>query len=391
MRGNLVIRTDSMDRPIYEAKWRQAGRQIKRRLGPAWLDSDGDGWIEPRGQAPAGLLSRDAALVAMRDVIAAYEAQEAVLRARESVGAAAPQTFTEAALWWLQRAERRGRKVSTVTDYRYAIDTYLVPGSRTSRLGIARAPFAAVPLEQLTGHEGAAIVGSWFETMPSGRTREKLQMIVNSVFKLAVAQGWTDANPMDRVDREPVRYDASDYDWYSTEEVELLIAAAGKRRDGLIYAISAYAGLRCGECLALRWQDIDFDHRRIRVMGNVSYGKLTTTKGGRGRTVPLVPQLAERLERRPSTGYVFPGSFGAEFLDPSTLRRRYATDVKRAGLRHLPLHSLRHHFGSVAVNSASLVQVRDWLGHADLRTTSRYLHSKSHANDADMLGQGFAA
>jgi integrase len=329
----------------------------------------------------------------MRDVIAAWEAEQSVQRARDSVGEAAPQTFTDAAVRWLQGAERRGRKVSTVTDYRYAIDTYLVPGPLTSRLGIARAPFAAVPLSDLTGHEGAAIVGSWFDGMPSGRTREKLEMIVNSVFKYAVAQGWTDGNPMDRVDRQPVRYDASDYDWYSTEEIELLIGSAGKRRDGLIYAVSAYAGLRCGECLALRWQDIDLKDRRIRVMGNVSYGSLTTTKGGRGRTVPLVPQLAERLKRVPSggNGYVFPGSFGADFLDPSTLRRRYATDVKRAGLRHLPMHSLRHHFGSVAVNTATLVQVRDWLGHADLRTTSRYLHSKSHANDADMLGRGFAA
>jgi integrase len=405
MRGNLVVRTDSMDRPIYEAKWRHAGRQIKRRLGYAWLEHPGQSaqksvagrratWIEPRGPVPAGLLSRDAALVAMRDVIAAWEAQEAVQNARQSAGITV-ETFTEAALAWLQRAERRGRKVSTITDYRYAIDTYLVPGPLTSRLGIARAPFATLPLADLdrSPSEAAAIVGSWFESMPPGRTREKLEMIVNSVFKLAVAQGWTDANPMDRVDREPVKYDPALYDWYSTQEVEALIAAASKRRDSLIYAVSAYAGLRCGEVLALRWQDIDFDHRRIRVMGNVSYGKLTTTKGGRGRTVPLVPQLAEHLQgcRQPATSFVFPGNFGADFLDPSTLRRRYATDVKRAGLRHLPMHSLRHHFGSVSVNVASLVQVRDWLGHADLRTTSRYLHSKSHANDADMLGRGFAA
>jgi integrase len=379
---HLIIRTDALDRPHWEAKWRQDGRQVKRRIGMAWLE---------RGRCPAGYLTRDMALVAARDARAAWEASEAVSRARATVEGSEVQSFSDAALRWLQRAERRGRKTSTVTDYRYAVSGYLVPGQSSSRLGIVRAPFAVVALEELTGHEGAAIVGSWFEQMPAGRTREKLEMIVNSVFKYAMAQGWTDDNPMARIDREPVRYDSSDYDFFSTAEVERLIDFAGKQRDGLIYAISAYAGLRCGEVLALKWPGIDFDHRRIHVIGNVSYGKLTTTKGGRGRSVPLVPQLAERLDQRNDRNddHIFPGNFGATFLDPSTLRRRYASDVKRAGLRHLPMHSLRHHFGSVAVNSASLVQVRDWLGHADLRTTSRYLHAKSHVSDADLLGGAF--
>lgn len=419
IKGNLVIRANGSGQPFYEAKWRDTDRrQAKRRLGPAFLDADGNGWKQPKGKAPDGLLTRDDALVAMRDAIAAWQGQQAIAQARASVSDQ-PQTFAEAAQRWLCRAERRGRKVSTLTDYSYTIGVYLAATSKGSRrLGIGPAPFATMRLAELRGTEAATIVGAWFDSMPNGsRTKEKLGMIVNSVFKLAVAQGWTTINPMDRVDREPVKYDPSSYDWYSTIEVERLIAAAGKQRDGLIYAISAFAGLRCGEALAIKWADIDFETRRIKVIDNVSYGQRTTTKGGRGRTVPLINRLATMLlaykaatispgkaarsageaatisldgSGTPS-GLVFPGNFGAEYLDPSTLRRRYAKDVKRADLRHLPMHSLRHHFGSVAVNSASLVQVRDWLGHADMRTTSRYLHSKSHASDADTLGAGFEA
>ena len=65
------------------------------------------------------------------------------------------------------------------------------------------------------------------------------------------------------------------------------------------------------------------------------------------------------------------------YLDGSALRRRYVAAAKRAGLRPLPFHSLRHHFGSVAVNRASLVQVQAWMGHADIQTTARYLHHRS--------------
>jgi integrase len=59
-------------------------------------------------------------------------------------------------------------------------------------------------------------------------------------------------------------------------------------------------------------------------------------------------------------------------------------------LRELPFHSLRHYFGSMAVNRASLVQVQSWMGHSHIQTTARYLHAKSHADDATLLAGAFA-
>jgi integrase len=51
----------------------------------------------------------------------------------------------------------------------------------------------------------------------------------------------------------------------------------------------------------------------------------------------------------------------------------------------------RHVFGSTAINKASIVQVQHWMGHADIKTTMRYLHHKSHAADADLLDGAFVA
>jgi len=60
-----------------------------------------------------------------------------------------------------------------------------------------------------------------------------------------------------------------------------------------------------------------------------------------------------------------------------------------AGLRRLRFHDLRHTFGSLAINVASIVQVQAWTSHADIKTTMRYLHHKSRATDARLLSAAF--
>ena len=79
-----------------------------------------------------------------------------------------------------------------------------------------------------------------------------------------------------------------------------------------------------------------------------------------------------------------------EHLDPSTLRRRLPVPaLKRAGLRVLRFHDLRHTFGTIAINRADIVQVQAWMGHADIKTTQRYLHYKARADEAELLSGAF--
>jgi integrase len=85
---------------------------------------------------------------------------------------------------------------------------------------------------------------------------------------------------------------------------------------------------------------------------------------------------------------VFASTLGGH-LDGSALRRRFVDATRRAGLRTLPFHSLRHFFGSMAVNKASLVQVEAWMGHAHIQTTARYLHHRAQHNHAALLADAF--
>jgi len=109
----------------------------------------------------------------------------------------------------------------------------------------------------------------------------------------------------------------------------------------------------------------------------------------------MVPEVAEMLaklgQRGEYTGdddLVFVGDRGG-FLDGSALRRRYVAALKRAGLRELRFHDLRHVFGSLAIKQADIVQVQSWMGHANIDTTRRYLHHRPHAADAKLLAEAF--
>jgi integrase len=135
---------------------------------------------------------------------------------------------------------------------------------------------------------------------------------------------------------------------FSPEEVWALVRAAACEQDGAIFLAAAFTGLRRGELVALRWRDVDFAGSLIRVRASYTHETLATPKSGRTRSVPMAPEVARALarlgQRRTRTDdadLVFPGALGG-YLDGSALRRRYELALKRAGLRRLRFHDLRH-------------------------------------------------
>jgi integrase len=60
-------------------------------------------------------------------------------------------------------------------------------------------------------------------------------------------------------------------------------------------------------------------------------------------------------------------------IDDSKLRRRYYAALKRAGLKRLKFHALRHVFGTIAVQAWPLTDVKEYMGHADIQTTMVYV------------------
>ncbi len=188
---------------------------------------------------------------------------------------------------------------------------------------------------------------------------------------------------------------SGDIEVFSPEEVWALVRAAVGEQDAAIFLTAAFTGLRMGELLALRWRDVDFAGATIRVRASYYNGQLTTPKSGKVRAVPLAPDVAAALARLGGREHwvgdddlVFAGEVGG-YLDGSALRRRYKLALGAAALRRLRFHDLRHTFGTRMIGLADIRRVQEWMGHADIQTTMRYLHYAPRAEDAELVAKAF--
>src|SRR6202050_4690614 len=117
--GALVV-VGRADRPVYEAKWRRAGRQVKRRVGPAWLEraADDSGWVTRRGRVREGYFDEKRATVRMAELIAEHDREERAIEAGDRERRERGVTFRELAAEWLEHLQHeRGAKPSTPRRY----------------------------------------------------------------------------------------------------------------------------------------------------------------------------------------------------------------------------------------------------------------------------------
>jgi integrase len=202
-------------------------------------------------------------------------------------------------------------------------------------------------------------------------------------------------NPADLVERPRVRR-AAKIDVLRPEEVLALVRAAESDQDAAIFHTAAFAGLRIGELLALRWRDVDFTRRTIHVRENWTQGETTTPKGGTERAVPMAEEVAERLARlgqrdrfTADDDLVFCAQGGGH-LGYKSLKERYRAALRAAGLREdFRFHNLRHTFGSTVIRHADSREVMEWMGHADLTTTRRYLAFVDREDAAKRVSEAF--
>src|SRR3989344_1951365 len=168
----------------------------------------------------------------------------------------------------------------------------------------------------------------------------------------------------------------SQTDYFSPEECELLLShAEGVVCEMILTALRT--GMRQGELKGLQWSSIDWQNQSITVRhSRCDYKKaLGSPKSNRERHIPIDIDVYEILyKRKKSTGYVFLDVDKQPFDHKRIIRR--LTDVcKKADLRRITWHKLRHTFAShLAMRGAPLPVVQMLLGHSTIATTMRYAH-----------------
>jgi len=364
-----VFRVERQRGPVWYAKYRLPdGRQVQKKLGPAWTK---------RGRPSDGYFTKQTAQAQLDQIL------DEIRRGQHAGMVRTGATFQQAADEYLRYIEEdRARKPSTVAGYRALVRAQLLPA------------FGKLPVESIT----TPMVESWItglEVAPA--TRTKAYVLMGGIIKRARKVYGLPFNPVTDVEKPPAPTASGDIEVFSPEEVMALVDEAASEQDAAIYLTAAFTGLRRGELIALRWRDVDIAGSTVRVRASYSDGALATPKSGKVRSVPMAPNVTEaltKLRQRPlwttDDDLVFVGRTGS-FLDGRALRRRYQDALDRAGLRRLRFHDLRHTFGTRVIAKADIRRVQEWMGHADVKTTMRYLHYAPRKDDAALVASAFDA
>lgn len=153
-----------------------------------------------------------------------------------------------------------------------------------------------------------------------------IMIILTNCFTLATAQGVIDRNAADGL--RPPKAERTSRRALTAQETAAVLRVIDSHPDGLLLAILYYTGLRRGEALGLRWSDIDFAARALRVERDIDFvtGDVGTVKTETSvRTVPVPDELMALLQknRQIGNGYIIRAQRTGEYWSQSTFVRRW--------------------------------------------------------------------
>jgi len=235
------------------------------------------------------------------------------------------------------------------------------------RLGILDPYFKDVYLDEITPLMIQKCLAWRLKSGNSKSSANRYLALLKKMLNLAVEEGYLETNPAAKIKLFPEKDRLKERILTEEEEARLLSASYPVLRSALIVALNT--GMRHGEILGLRWDQIDLKKMTLTV---------EKTKSGRPRTIPLNPPLLRELERlRSQNGH---GPFVFTNLDTGrplrSLKTSFRAACRRAGISGLRFHDLRHTFGSRLVEKGVDIEtVRSLLGHSSIAITQRYVHS----------------
>jgi len=367
--GSLIVRKDKSGREVFYGKWWVRDRQVMKKLG-----------VKRRDGSREGLTSAQANRELQRRILEGGHGGPPVERL----------TVSEVGERYVRQLEGRGLKRSTVEDYRSTLRVHL-------------APFFRGPIEKVEESDIEAFMAAKVAEKKAPKSIRNYLGLLHSLFVYAEKKGWAHGNPVKHVEKPRAGSDDPDIRFLDQDELDALARAVPDdvlgRLERPLYLTAAMTGLRQGELIGLRWRDVDWTAGRLRVRQSYVRGEFGSPKSKRSsRSVPLADEVAGALDRHfKASAYsedddlVFCHPHTGHPLDRSKLLKRFKAALKRAEVRPVRFHDLRHTFGTrMAAAGVSLRTVQEWMGHRDFKTTLIYADYQPDAHERDLVQRAFA-
>jgi integrase len=277
---------------------------------------------------------------------------------------------------WLDASAAHRVRPRTLAGYRLIADKHLIPA------------IGRVPVAKLTPAQVQAMLNARLAAGAKAQTVRNLHAVLRRALTQAVRWGVVSRNVASLVDLP--RVDRTEVRGLSPLNARAVMAAVAGDRIERLVLLTLSTGLRQGEALGLRWDDVDLEACSIRVRHSLQRMpgrgvELVEPKTNRSRRTVALPastiialrehrkaQLAERLwagSRWQEGGYVFTTSIGTPMIG-SDVTRHFQALLRAAGLPAMRFHDLRH--GAASLLLAQGVHPRvvmEMLGHSTITLT----------------------
>ncbi|MBS4067240.1 MAG: tyrosine-type recombinase/integrase [Sulfurimonas sp.] len=216
----------------------------------------------------------------------------------------------------------------------------------------------------------------WYNYWISNRSSATAIYIANifsAIFKEAFYDEAVEKNPFDYI-RRPKKEQGSAKP-FGVDTIKMLIQNAQDEWFRNFLALSFFTGLRTGEAVALKWEDIDFDSQELEVKRSRRYGKDVTPKTQKSnRVVPifdeLLPYLKSQYELTYSKSeYVFISIYGTPFNDGNRIRDyHWSKLLQKMELPYQRLYDTRSSFATMMLSSGkfSINHIAQMMGHTNI-------------------------
>ncbi len=285
-------------------------------------------------------------------------------------------TFKEYSEKWVNGYVKATLSESTYERYEQVLKSHIWP------------TLSGTPLDKINRGDVKDLLISKANDGLSHSSISTIKDVISGVFECAIDEELIDAkNPTAGITKKmklgrKKKIDASEV--LSKEEVSLFLDTC-KNHFPYYYSfflMTTRTGMRLGELLAIRWGDIDFNSKTIWIRQAYRRKRITLPKGNKVRPVDMSDQLGATLRElltrakkqvlKQGLGEVPDLIFhrNGRIIEQNYIRRVFKRILKKAELREIKIHSLRHTFASLLLSEGeSPVYVKEQLGHSSIKTT----------------------